>query len=125
MKKNKTNVICLTLLVINLFSCNNEKKPKADFEIKKNETFEVSLKANPSTGYSWKWIKNDVSKIIDSVGATYAQDKNPEAKLGVGGNELFKFMGKESGTDTLVFEYNRSWESNSTLETKKFVVKVN
>jgi inhibitor of cysteine peptidase len=44
--------------------------------------------------------------------------------VGVGGNEIWKFKGKETGVDTLIFEYCRSWEKNSTVETKKVVVKI-
>lgn len=117
--------VLITILAISLFSCNSQKNIKADYEVNKNETFEVVLKSNPSTGYSWKWIKEQPSKIVDSISSTYIQDKSQPNMVGVGGNEIWKFKGKEIGVDTLKFEYCRSWDKNSTVETKKIIVKIN
>jgi len=114
----------IIVLAISLFSCNTQKVVKADYKINKNQTFEITLKSNPTTGYKWKWIKEYPSKIIDSVSSTYLQDKAEPYMLGVGGNEIWKFKGKETGVETLVFEYCRSWEKNSTVEVKKLVIKV-
>ncbi len=114
----------IPVLVICLFSCSSQKEINSDFEINKDETFEISLKANPSTGYSWKLKKDGAAKLVDSVSAVYTQDKAAEGKTGVGGNEVWKFKGKTAGVETLTLEYCRSWEPNSTIETKKFVVKV-
>jgi inhibitor of cysteine peptidase len=116
--------VSIILLAMGLFSCNSQKEIKSDFEVNKDEIFEVSMKANPTTGYSWKWKKDESTKIIDSVSAVYTQDKAPSNTTGVGGSEVWKFKGKASGIDTLTLEYCRSWEPNSTVETKKFVVKV-
>ena len=118
----KKHLVCI--FAICLFSCNSQKNKKADIEIRKNEIFNISLKSNPSTGYSWKWIKEQSSKIIDSVSLTYIQDKTAINKVGVGGDEVWKFKGKKIGIDTLTFEYCRSWEPKSTVETKKIIVKI-
>ena len=112
----------ITVLAIALFSCNTQKNIKADYEISKNGILEISLKSNPSTGYSWKWIKNKSSNLIDSINTTYIPIKVKEEIVGSGGNEIWKFKGNEKGIDTLEFEYKRSWDKNSTIETKKFVV---
>jgi inhibitor of cysteine peptidase len=117
--------LVISMFVISLFSCNTQKNIKFDYSVNKNETFEVSLKANPSTGYSWKWIKDNSSKIVDSVSSLYVQNKAEPSMTGVGGNEIWKFKAKKTGIDTLTFEYCRSWESNSTVETKKIIVKIN
>jgi predicted secreted protein len=114
----------IIVLGISLFSCSTQKRVKADYKINKNQTFEVTLKSNPTTGYKWKWIKEYPSKIIDSLSSTYVQDKAEPYMIGVGGNEIWKFKGKESGVDTLVFEYARSWEKNAAAEVKKVVVRV-
>jgi inhibitor of cysteine peptidase len=116
--------LAIIVLTISLFSCNTQKGIKADYEVRKNETFEVSLKANPSTGYSWKWIKDNSSKTVDSINSLYVQDKAEPSLTGIGGNEIWKFRGKEKGVYTLIFEYCRSWEPNSTVETKKIIVKI-
>jgi inhibitor of cysteine peptidase len=117
--------VAVSILALSLFSCNTHKKAKTDYELSKNETFDVRLKSNPTTGYSWKWIKNNASKKVDSVLSTYIQDKSAPGMTGVGGHEIWKFKGIETGVDTLTFEYCRSWEPNSTVETKKISVKIN
>ena len=114
----------LSFLLISLFSCNTQKSVKADYEVSKNEIFEVSLKSNPSTGYSWKWNKKQTLNLVDSVTTTYNPTKVEAGIVGSGGNEIWKFKGKETGVDTLTFEYCRSWEPNSTVETKKIIVKI-
>jgi inhibitor of cysteine peptidase len=114
----------ITILAISLFSCNSQKNIKSDYEVNKNETFEISLKSNPTTGYSWKWIKNNSSKVFDSISLIYIPTKVKEGIVGSGGNEIWKFKGNEKGVDTLKFEYCRSWDKNPTFETKKFLVVV-
>ncbi len=114
-----------SILAITLFSCNTQKNIKADYEVNKNQTFEISLKSNPTTGYSWKWIKVQPSKIVDSISSIYIQDKAEPNMVGVGGNEIWKFKGKETGIDTLKFEYQQPWQPNSTVETKKIIIKIN
>ena len=112
------------LLIVTLFSCNTQKNIKTDFELNKNEIFEISLKTNPTTGYLWKWKKDNSFKIVDSLSTNYVQDKTDAQMTGVGGNIVWKFKAKQTGIDTLTFEYCRSWEENSTVETKKFIVKI-
>lgn len=114
----------ITVLAISLFSCNTQKNIKADYEVNKNETFEISLKANPTTGYGWKWANKKSTQLLDSISQTYTQDNTKKEMTGVGGNETWKFRGNAIGVDTLKFEYCRSWEPNSTVETKKFIIKI-
>ncbi len=114
-----------SILAVTLFSCNSQKNVKADYSVNKNETFEISLKTNPTTGYSWKWIKNQSSKIVDSISSIYIQDKAEPNMVGVGGNEIWKFKANETGIDTLKFEYQQPWQQNSTVQTKKIIVKIN
>lgn len=111
----------IIILAILLFSCNPQKRIKADYEVVKNTVFELKLKSNPTTGYSWKWIKNKNSRM-DSINSVYLQDASAPGMTGVGGYEIWKFKGKERGVDTLTFEYCRPWEPKSIVETKKIIV---
>jgi inhibitor of cysteine peptidase len=113
-----------SILAITLFSCNTQKNIKADYEVNKNETFEVSLKANHTTGFSWKWIKNESSQLVDSVSVNYIPTKVDGEIAGSGGNEIWKFKANKSGLDTLKFEYCQPWDENSTVETKKVIVQI-
>lgn len=118
----KTTTILITSFL--LFSCNSSQKfVKADYEVHKNETFEVTLNSNPSTGYSWRLAKNNESRKIDSIEVRYAEPNH--TMPGASRNEIWKFKGVEKGIDTLTFEYLRSWEPNSTVEIKKIIVKIN
>lgn len=110
------------MVAIFLFSCNTQKGIKADYEVAKNTVFELKLRSNPTTGYSWKWIKNKDSNRMDSINSVYRQDASAPGMTGVGGYEIWKFKGKERGLDTLTFEYCRPWEPKSVVETKKIVV---
>ena len=118
------NTVAILILATSLFSCNSQKNINADFEVNKNQVFEISLKSNPSTGYSWKWMKDKSSSVIDSINSTYVATKVKEEIVGSGGNEIWKFKANESGIDTLKFEYCRSWDKNSTVEIKKFIIKI-
>ena len=122
--------VLLIGLALSLFSCSkeNEIDPVLEqnyYEINKDDTFDVSLISNGTTGYSWKWIKDQSVKAVDSINAIYIPKKVPEGIIGSGGNEIWKFKGKESGIYTLTFKYSRSWELNSAFETKKIIVKIN
>jgi predicted secreted protein len=124
MNLNKVKKIFFIITATCLFSCNIQKKQHSRLEVKKDKTFEISLKANPTTGYSWKWIKNKSQNLLDSIGSNYQQDKAPSEMVGVGGKEIWKFKGKQVGIDILTFKYCRRWNANSTVETKKIVVKI-
>ncbi len=115
----KKGVIIISAIL--LFSCNTQKGIKADHEVVKNTVFEIKLKSNPTTGYSWKWIKNKDSRI-DSIHSVYLQDASSPGMTGVGGDEIWKFKGNERGLDSLTFEYCRPWDPKSVVETKKIIV---
>lgn len=104
---------------------NNEAiLPIADFKVTKNETFKINLTSNPSTGDSWKWSnKNDIY-IVDTLKIEYKPLNSDPQILGGSGIETWIFKAIKSGTQIIKLEYNRSWENNSTVETKTFVVNV-
>jgi inhibitor of cysteine peptidase len=120
--------VLLIVLALSLFSCNEENVTDPDsekvyYEVNKNDTFEVSLNSNPTTGYSWKWI-NENSELVEKVSADYIPTEVEKAIIGSGGTEIWKFKGTKIGIDTLTLEYCRPWETNSTVETKKIIVKI-
>jgi len=101
-----------------------------------NTVFNVELKGNPTTGYSWYLdnvdeIKNSVIEPInldDNNSGEYIQNKYNRRQLkqsnknlvGVGGVFVFSFKVKETTSNqlpTLKFIYKRSWESNGNFTT--------
>jgi predicted secreted protein len=114
----------IIILVIFLFSCNSRKEIEADYGVSKDGILEISLKSNPTTPFSWYWIKNDASKLVDSIDVFYIRDKAPLQMNGVGGTQIWKFKGKKNGIDTLIFQYCRFREPESTIEIKRIIVKI-
>ena len=92
------------------------------FNISINGQFELRLKSNAGTGYAWKWANQPAVIIVDSVSWSY-RSAHPGLP-GSNGLEIWTFRGIKPGMDTLTFEYCRSWEPNSTIETKSFLVNV-
>ena len=119
-------VILIIVLVISA-SCekdNNHPAPivDPDYHLSINESFEIELGANPSTGYTWNCANLAKVNFIDSVNWNYVPDL--PIRDGGGGKEIWVFKAISKGVDSIRFEYNRSWESNSTIEIKTFWVKV-
>ncbi|MBM4176751.1 MAG: protease inhibitor I42 family protein [Ignavibacteria bacterium] len=122
------NKIIFLLVISSLFFIcrkngdNNGSDYKFDFDIEKGKSFQIELKSNPTTGYSWKWINRTSVSIVDTAGYKYLPDR--PGLVGSGGKEIWTFKGMSIGNDSLRFEYNRSWEPNSTVESKTIYVRV-
>ncbi|MDB5120766.1 MAG: hypothetical protein JWN56_1984 [Sphingobacteriales bacterium] len=101
---------------------NNTDTVKANYEIAVNGNFQLSLTSNGSTGYSWTWINKQVVTTVDTFDFKYIIDD--PAKVGGDGKEIWNFKGIKAGVDTIKLEYKRSWDANSTIDSKKIVVKV-
>jgi predicted secreted protein len=113
------------LLIITVFSsCDktNSETFEVDYQISLNEQFQLDLVSNHSTGYSWKWTNKQTVTIVDSVDCSYVCDT--PVTVGSGGKEIWNFKGIKSGVDTIKLAYCHAWDSNSTVDSKKIVVKV-
>jgi len=73
--------------------------------VKVGESFSLSLRSNPSTGYSWEaTFDENCLKFED-------RSFNPDSSLiGSGGNERFTFRPLRTGKIELVMRYGRPWE---------------
>lgn len=95
---------------------------KTDFELSVNESFQVELDANPTTGFAWKWTNRESVSIIELSGSEYiAADP---VLIGSGGKEIWKFKGIKTGIDTIKMEYGRAWETTSAANRKNITVEV-
>ena len=101
---------------------NNSVNMKTNYEIAVNESFQVELDSNPTTGFGWKWTNKQSVSIVDSTGNEYIP--NTPVLMGSGGKERWKFKGIKPGTDTLRLEYCRAWDPTSTVSSKEFIVTV-
>jgi len=123
----ETLSITLFSLLLILSSCSDNGKKnndnmKTEYEIAVNESIQLELDSNPTTGFAWKWTNKDSVSIVDSTGTEYIP--NTPDLTGSGGKEIWKFKGLKSGTDTIKMEYCRSWDTASTSASKNIVIKV-
>jgi len=74
-----------------------------------NKTFNIALKANPSTGYKWEvsYDKNFVQLKEESHKRDPSKPKN---YVGVGGITTFVFKPVKVGETEIEFTYKRPWE---------------
>ncbi|MEI7576844.1 MAG: protease inhibitor I42 family protein [Armatimonadota bacterium] len=87
-----------------------------EIAVKKGESFVVSLKSNPTTGYQLHMISrgDEPWKLIKQQ---YQSEANSGRKTGVGGVERFEFKATRPGTARLTFVDVRSFDMKGTLAT--------
>ena len=81
-----------------------------EFEISIQADIKISLKSNPTTGYTWTIQSND-SAIIRQVGKP--SFKAESKKLGSSGIQTFNFKSIASGKTKLKLIYHRPWEKET------------
>lgn len=77
-----------------------------------NETFQVSLEGNPTTGFSWETSKLDETLLAQQGEPVYTQQTSNKL-VGSGGTYLFTFKAVQTGDATLNLVYHRSWEKDT------------
>ncbi len=86
---------------------------------KQNEPFNLSLLANPTTGYKW-YADYDYNFLrLDSE----RFEKEPSVELGSGGTTVFEFTPLKSGKTTISLVYKRPWE-NIVADVRTFQVEI-
>ncbi len=83
-------------------------------ELTKGQTFNVTLEANPSTGYSWEVVELN-NNILRQIGEPeYRQISNitSEPMAGVPELQIFRFEAIDTGRTTLGLVYRRLWEKD-------------
>ena len=95
---------------------------KTEYEIAVNESFQIELDSNPTTGFAWKWTNKQSDSIIDTFDFEFIP--GTPGLIGGGGKERWSFRGLSSGTATIKMEYCQSWDTKSTMESKEIIVRV-
>jgi len=72
----------------------------------------VSLKGNPTTGYTWILAGIDGAAVVLDGKIEYQEDPHPEPRVGVPGMFRAKFKALQSGKATVKLAYLRPWEKN-------------
>jgi inhibitor of cysteine peptidase len=105
-------VASLTALTAAFASQTLELSAKDDgktFALLAGDRLIVSLKSNPSTGYTWR-IAQDDRQHLQPLGQVYNRPK--DAMPGAPGRQVFRFQAGSPGTTTLELDYARQWEKN-------------
>lgn len=95
-----------------------EEDATAIIEIEAGDTFIITLKENPSTGFSWHCTidpETAISLVSDQFIVTESEDI-----VGAPGKHEFVFKATEAGKALLKFEYYQPWEPENIEETYLF-----
>jgi inhibitor of cysteine peptidase len=126
MMKIKVSILTLVLLVIMsiCFICphvtaNNGayamENNNSNIIIETDETFNISLASNPSTGYEWE-IRECNYSVLELADSHYGSPKYPSPPpLGAGGWQNWTFRGIKDGKTTLKLVYWRPWEGEESI----------
>ena len=131
MNKNKKFLIWALVIIVlliaayfALFSNNTKTYDETHtgaISVTKGETFKISLKSNPSTGF--QWTANYDLTIFELVNTSYKADE-PQL-MGSGGTDTFEFKVIGSNTNTNIkFSYARPWESVPPIDEKSFEINI-
>jgi len=75
-------------------------------------TAQIQLKANPTTGCSWRYSVVQ-GESIEEASTLYVTDAVPADIDGSGGTDIWVFKGLKEGSTLLKFEYLQSWLENA------------
>jgi predicted secreted protein len=119
-------LIFVLLIVSTWFACcKNEEIPEnvdTDYVIPVHGRFQLLFTSNPSTGLRWHWMNRSQTLSVDSVGYQFVYSK--PGVPGSPGTEFWMFEGKQTGVDTLEFQYRRNLVSAEAYDTTHVVVMV-
>ncbi len=109
------NLILVLSLIIMFAQCDQPKdrvqlgpeNSGQEVEIPIQVDIEISLVANPGTGYSWSVEQTDSAKLIQIGESTFEAGSE---QLGAPGQQIFHLRPKSAGTVRLKLIYHRPWE---------------
>ena len=128
MKRTLKPMIMLLVAAVaaGLTACGSDPEPltltkDADgtsVQVEVGQSLEISLEANPTTGYSWEVKESGEPTLRPQGEPAYVQAETGATLVGGGGTYTFTYVGAETGTATLELIYHRSWETDvAPLET--------
>ena len=121
MKKIGLLLSCSAIMaVIALSSCNSVQSKNSDgatitdsdngktIHLKLDEQFNLTLNANPTTGYSWETLPYNES-VIKFIKSDYSANSSMAGSNGI---RTIKFQAIGKGSTELKLTYIRVWEKN-------------
>jgi inhibitor of cysteine peptidase len=123
--------LILLILVLSLSSCLvtgktlTEKNNGDRLNLKINDTVEIKLESNPTTGYSWFLNDNVDETIVSITSPEFMESKKDEELVGAGGYEIFTIKAISKGKTDIILNYERSWEEGiEPLETFEITISI-
>ena len=83
-----------------------------------NDTFDITLDSNPTTGYSWQADYDEAYLVL--VDRTFEPSSDA---VGAGGVEIFTFRALKDGETKVTMVYKKAWKATS-LKSQVFEVKI-
>jgi inhibitor of cysteine peptidase len=94
-------------------------------EMVQGQELVLTLESNRTTGYRWWLADSNQIVLLPTERPSYQANPAPPGAVGTGGVETWRFKAAQSGTQTLRFEYKRSFaEQESPAKTLVYTVVV-
>jgi predicted secreted protein len=93
------------------------------FDLRVGEVTDLSLEANPSTGFAWVVVSGTGDVIIQRGDPVFLPGGDEDV-VGAPGLTVFEFEAVGEGTTTLVLHYVREWEDEPPTEVHEVTLKV-
>ncbi|HEV7731150.1 MAG TPA: protease inhibitor I42 family protein [Candidatus Binatia bacterium] len=77
-------------------------------DLRAGDRFEVTLEANPTTGYAWSLAPDPNAAVVRSLGSSFERPMG--AAVGAGGQDVWTFQAVGPGTAIVTLVYGRPWE---------------
>ena len=91
----------------------SEEDHGQQYEVSIGAEIFISLKANPTTGYTWTIATIDTTKVKQLGEIEF----KPESKLlGAPGKQILRFQSIATGTTHLILLYLRPWEKGTAAQ---------
>ena len=123
---SRTRYALLTFFILCVLSTHASSLSKENTQqitARSGSIITITLKSNPTTGYSWKVSKLSDGKIVKAVSSRYEADR--PALSGSGGKELWSFKALKPGNTRIEMAYQRPWEKGTPpVEAKTFNIRV-
>ncbi len=86
--------------------------------IKLGETYQLSLKSNPTTGFRWELKTKPLYSERTSVDEFGEFIEPSTDQMGAPGKQIFTFLGKNAGEEHIELSYERPWtkEGSKSLD---------
>lgn len=110
--------------VFSLFAKEMQTKLVPDIGEAAGKTAKISLEANPSTGYSWKYKFLETGIVQEVKAAETVSEPDTEDRTGVPIVQVWEFVGLKEGSTEVTFTYQRAWESKQSEKTVRYKLTV-